>query len=98
MKKFFLLFAAVAALSLASCGGGDASSTPDGNSQATSVDPNDPNQQPPQTDNNAADQSVSDGQSQDATMDPNDPNHQPPQGTDNQQTTNPEATNVDPNA
>ncbi len=48
MKKFFLLIAAFAALSLTSCGGGETSSQPDGNSQATSVDPNDPNQAPPQ--------------------------------------------------
>lgn len=48
MKKIFLLFAVIAAFSLTSCGGGDASNVPDGNSQATSIDPNDPNQAPPQ--------------------------------------------------
>ena len=41
MKKYFLFFAAFAALSLASCGGGDASSVPDGNSQNPGIDPND---------------------------------------------------------
>lgn len=48
MKKFFLLIAAVSVLSLTSCGGGETSSAPDGNSQVTSIDPNDPNQMPPQ--------------------------------------------------
>ena len=48
MKKFFLLIAVIAAFSLTSCGGGETSSVPDGNSQATSIDPNDPNQIPPQ--------------------------------------------------
>lgn len=48
MKKFLLFVAAFAALSLTSCGGSDTSSVPDGNSQATSIDPNDPNQAPPQ--------------------------------------------------
>ena len=50
MKKFFLLIAVIAAFSLTSCGGGETSSVPDGNSQATSIDPNDPNQIPPQMD------------------------------------------------
>ncbi len=48
MKKFLLFVAAFTALSLTSCGGSETSSVPDGNSQATSVDPNDPNQAPPQ--------------------------------------------------
>ncbi|MBR5118024.1 MAG: hypothetical protein IK100_05195 [Muribaculaceae bacterium] len=48
MKKFFLFIAVIAAFSLTSCGGGETSSVPDGNSQATSIDPNDPNQIPPQ--------------------------------------------------
>ena len=51
MKKFFLFIAVIAAFSLTSCGGGETSSVPDGNSQATSIDPNDPNQAPPQMDN-----------------------------------------------
>ena len=60
MKKFFLFVAVVATLSLTSCGGGNASSEPDGNSQVTSVDPNDPNQKPPQMDEaSAVEQSVS---------------------------------------
>ena len=48
MKKFFLFIAVIAAFSLTSCGGSETSSVPDGNSQATSIDPNDPNQIPPQ--------------------------------------------------
>ncbi|MBO4721768.1 MAG: hypothetical protein J5629_02425 [Muribaculaceae bacterium] len=48
MKKFFLFIAVIAAFSLTSCGGGETSSVPDGNSQATSVDPNDPAQAIPQ--------------------------------------------------
>ena len=47
MKKFFLFAAVLAAFTLTSCGGSE-SSVPDGNSQATSIDPNDPNQAPPQ--------------------------------------------------
>ncbi len=47
MKKFFLFAAALVALSLTSCGG-NSTSVPDGNSQATSIDPNEPNQAPPQ--------------------------------------------------
>jgi len=48
MKKILLFFAAVAAISLASCGGGDASSVPDGNSQDPGIDPNAPGAMPPQ--------------------------------------------------
>lgn len=48
MKKFLLFVAAIAAFSVTSCGGGDASNVPDGNSQATTVDPNDPTQAIPQ--------------------------------------------------
>ena len=49
MKKFFLFIAAFAALSLTSCSNsGESSSIPDGQSQATTVDPNDPTQRPPQ--------------------------------------------------
>ena len=40
MKKFFLFAVAIATLSLVSCNGGNDSSASDGNSQATSVDPN----------------------------------------------------------
>lgn len=48
MKKFFLFIAVIAAITLTSCGGGETASVPDGNSQATMVDPNDPNQAVPQ--------------------------------------------------
>ncbi|MBR5639078.1 MAG: hypothetical protein IKW83_04870 [Muribaculaceae bacterium] len=82
MKKFFVLFAAVAALSLASCSNGDASSTPDGQSQATTVDPNDGTHNT----ENTVDPS-----------DPNQ-NVPQMQTSDEQNNSNPQATNIDPNA
>lgn len=103
MKYFSLLIAAVAALSLASCGGdASSSSAADGNSQATSVDPNDPNQMPPQVTDEQVSNSIQieettpevneqkspEGEQQNTNVEPNQP----------QQTDNPQATNIDPNA
>ena len=99
MKKFFLFVAAVAALSLASCGGGDASSTPDGNSQNPGIDPNAPGAQPPlQSNTSAPTVEENTASAAGATSTPATNEEQQKAAAESNQADNPEATNIDPNA
>ena len=99
MKKFFLFFAAVAALSLASCGGDNASSSvADGQSQNPGIDPNAASAQPPQVSNNAPSVEENNASTPSTAASTVSKDEQQNSAAQANEAENPEATNIDPNA
>ena len=97
MKKLFLFVAAVVALSLASCSGGDASNASDNQSLDPGIDPNVPSAQPPQVSNASptVEENVASTPSATGTSAVKEEQKAP---ADANKAENPEATNIDPNA